>query len=322
MNLLILNQLGTPDSPEAEDVGRYLNEFLMDENIISIPRPIRDIVVKLLIVPRRKHSSSEKYKKVWTSKGSPLALNTFSLERKIKDLIPHDWYVVTGMRYGSPSLESVLKTNDLSKFEKIYFLPLYPQFAQATTGSAAQQFLNIIKKIESVDAGIKILAPFYSENWYIAAQSELIRPYLSTQSKLLFSYHGIPISQEKKGRFSYLAQCRATSNKIANYLKLPEENVVTSFQSRVGPLKWLQPSTEEAVKNLLAEGVKELVVACPSFVADCLETIEEIGMELQEQFISGGGRSFTLVPCLNDDARFAEGIVNYATERPEFIEFD
>jgi ferrochelatase len=322
MNLLILNQLGTPNSPEAQDVGHYLNEFLMDENIISIPRPIRDIVVKILIVPRRKFSSAEKYKKVWTNEGSPLAINTYALENKIKKLIPNNWNVLTGMRYGSPSLESVLSTMDLSKYEKIYFLPLYPQFAQATTGSAVQLFFNLIKKIKTVDAGVKILAPFFSEEWFIQAQSERIRPYLSTNSKLLFSYHGIPVSQEKKGKFSYLSHCRETSNAIAKYLKLKDEAVMTSFQSRVGPLKWLQPSTEEAVNLLISDGVKELVVACPSFVADCLETIEEIGMELEHQFISSGGMKFTLVPCLNDDIHFAQGIVKYATEKPVFLDMD
>lgn len=309
MKLLILNQLGTPNSPTPQDVGIYLDEFLMDKNIISLPYPFRWILVKIGIVPRRRYSSAEKYKKVWTSEGSPLALNTFALEKIVQENLGSDWKVVSTMRYGNPSLESVLRSENLKQYSQIVFLPLYPQFAQATVGSAVEKFQEVLKELKFLELNkVQIVAPFFDQAWYIKAQADLIRPYMSQQSHLLFSFHGIPLSQERKSKISYYQHCLKTSELLAASLNLNDQQYSVSFQSRVGLAKWLEPSTEFLTAQLAQSGVKHLKVACPSFVADCLETIEEIGIELKETFIENGGESFELIPCLNNNAQFAQGI--------------
>jgi protoporphyrin/coproporphyrin ferrochelatase len=311
MKLLILNQLGTPNSPSPKDVGIYLDEFLMDKNIISLPYALRLILVKIGIVPRRRYSSAKKYEKVWTEKGSPLAINTFALEKKIQSNLSSDWKVVSTMRYGSPSIKSVLQNENLSQYSEIVFLPLYPQFAQATVGSANEKFYEVLSELKfNNTSAVKVVDPFYDKAWYIRAQSDLIKSYMVQQPHLLFSFHGIPMSQEKKSKISYYEQCLKTSKLIADSLHLNDQQYSVSFQSRVGFAKWLEPSTELVAKQLAQSGVKNLKVACPSFVADCLETIEEIGMELKEIFIANGGESFELIPCLNDNSQFAEAIAS------------
>lgn len=315
MKLLILNQLGTPNSPSPRDVGIYLDEFLMDKNIISLPYPLRLILVKIGIVPRRRYSSAEKYKKVWTSEGSPLAINTFALEKAVQQKLKTDWKVVSTMRYGDPSLSSVLKMENLSQYSQIIFLPLYPQFAQATVGSAVEKFYEVLKELKYNDlAKIQVVPPFFDQTWYIKAQAELIKPYVAQQDHLLLSFHGIPLSQERKSKISYHQQCLKTSELLAQSLNLNSQQFSVSFQSRVGVAKWLEPSTEFLTAQLAQSGVKNLKVACPSFVADCLETIEEIGMELKETFIKNGGESFELIPCMNANFHFVEGISTHLTQ--------
>ena len=312
MNLLILNQLGTPQSPNPKDVGIYLDEFLMDKNIIGLPYVLRWVLVKIGIVPRRKYSSAEKYKKSWTANGSPLAINTFLLEKAVKENLNSDWKVVTGMRYGEPSLQSVLSKLDLNDFNRIVFLPLYPQFAQATVGSSVENFLDILYKLNFKDISkFEIVSPFYKQKWYIDSQSNLIKLHLKDQHHLLFSFHGIPLSQEKKSKISYHQQCLETSDRIAKELGFNEKQFSVGFQSRVGVTKWLEPSTEYMTQKLAMSGVTKLQVVCPSFVADCLETIEEIGMELKETFLKHGGQEFALIPCLNDSSEFAKGIASH-----------
>lgn len=310
MKHLILNQLGTPQSPSADDVGEYLNEFLMDPYIIGLPRPLLDILVKVIIVPRRKYKSSEKYKKVWTPQGSPLAINTENLRLKIQTYLGDEWQVHTGMRYGKPSIKSVLENLSLQTNDQIYFCPLYPQYADATVGSAVailNQDLDQLKITNSV----KITKPFYNQEWYIKSLALIIKSQLKTEDHLLLSYHGIPVAQEKKSQFSYYDNCLKTSELLQKELNLNSNQMSTSFQSRVGLAKWLEPSTEETALKLARSGVTHLKVACPSFVADCLETIEEIGLDLKHQYLSSGGKSFELISCLNDNNYFASQLAEY-----------
>jgi ferrochelatase len=301
MKYLILNQLGTPKAPDAESVGLYLSEFLMDKNVIKIPRPFRDLLVKMLIVPLRKRKSAQKYQQIWTAEGSPLAVNTEKLRIKIQKKLGPGWTVLVGMRYGEPSIEEAFR-KILSEPESIFFLPLYPQYAQATVWSA-------IEKMQEVSAYKKVFIPpaFYQQDWYIRAQSEVIRQHLKADEHLVLSYHGLPIKQDAHRGISYSEQCFKTSEQLARNLSLSRYS--TAFQSRLGPTKWLGPSTEEECLRLLKSGVKKIKVACPAFVADCLETIEEIGQELKEEFLSRGGESFELIPCLNDDDLFVEGVI-------------
>lgn len=309
MNYLILNQLGTPRSPEPDDVGIYLKEFLMDQNVIRLARPFNDILVKIGIVPRRKFSSSEKYKKIWTPEGSPLAVYTEQLRQKLQQELGPSWKVVTAMRYGEPSIGTALKQVDFASAGSVVFIPLYPQFAQATVGSAIEKLQQELNKIKVSPSKVKIIEPFYNKSWYIDAVAASVKPYLSGNSHLLLSYHGIPLSQERRSPVSYYQQCLKTTELLTKKLGLEESNVTTSFQSRVGFAKWLEPSTTDATTGLAASPEKELVVVCPSFVADCLETIEEIGMELKSDYLTCGGRVFKMVPCLNADKSLVDGII-------------
>jgi protoporphyrin/coproporphyrin ferrochelatase len=297
---LILNQLGTPQNPDAESVGAYLSEFLMDGNVIKIPRPFRDLLVKGLIVPLRKRKSAAKYRQIWTAEGSPLAVNTFKLQQKLQKFLGADWTVLVGMRYGEPSIAAAFK--DIPEHaDSVFFLPLYPQYAQATVWSAIEQMQAVTK-----DREVKTLPVFFSKNWYIQAQSELIKKYLEPGEHLVFSYHGLPVKQDVHAGISYQAQCFETSELLVK--KLSVKNYSTAFQSRLGPTRWLAPSTEEECLRLLRGGVKKIKVVCPAFVADCLETIEEIGQELKDEFLKSGGESFELIPCLNDEDLFVQGI--------------
>jgi ferrochelatase len=322
MKTLILVNVGTPQSPEPHDVGVYLNEFLIDEDIISIPRPFRDILVKLIIVPRRKFTSSEKYKRIWTEQGSPLLIETQKLSQKLQSFLDKNakekWRVLIGMQIGEPRLKEILARTDAQ--DEIYFCPLYPQFAQATTGAAMKTLRG--KKVH-------LLNPFYQESWFINPLVERIREHLKPEDHLLLSYHGLPISQLKKTvahcysspdccirqesceMNCYKAQCLKTSEQIRSALGLDSKKCSTSFQSRLGPTKWIEPSTEEVVDELLKKGVQNLVVACPSFVSDCLETLEEIGIDLKKQFLEKGGKTFKLVPCVNDDDNFVRGLAEH-----------
>lgn len=321
MKTAILINVGTPDSPEPEDVGRYLNEFLMDEDIVSIPRPLRDFLVKVLIVPRRKFSSSEKYKKIWTAGGSPLLIHSKAIEVKLQSKLGPQWRVLTAMQVGQPQLKEVLMKE--ASQGPIFVCPLYPQFAQATTGAA----LRVISQKVPAERVFE-LKPFYQASWFLEPVISKIKKKMKSQDHLLLSYHGLPVSQLKKKNPTclqkpnccdssdlrsnpcdlncYKAQCHRTSEAIQSRLGL--ESVSTSFQSRLGPAQWIGPSTEETVQNLARKGVKNLIVACPSFVADCLETLEEIALETQKLFLESGGESFQYVECVNDDDLFVEGL--------------
>lgn len=309
MKYLILNQLGTPRTPEPDDVGIYLKEFLMDQNVIRLARPFNDILVKIGIVPRRKFSSSEKYKKVWMPEGSPLAVYTEQLREKLQQELGASWKVITAMRYGEPSIGTALKQVNFENAESVFFIPLYPQFAQATVGSAVEKLQQELAKLKISTSKVKIIEPFYNRDWYVDAVAASIKPYLKKNSHLLLSYHGIPISQEKRSPISYYGQCVKTTELLTEKLGLEKSSVTTSFQSRVGLAKWLEPSTTDAATGLASSPDSELVVVCPSFVADCLETIEEIGMELKSHYLECGGRSFTMVPCLNSDKALVDGII-------------
>jgi len=309
LNYLILNQLGTPKSPEPDDVGAYLKEFLMDQNVIKLSRPFNDILVKIGIVPRRKFSSSEKYKKIWTAEGSPLAVYTEQLRQKLQQKLGTTWTVITAMRYGEPSIGTAVKQVNFENAASVVFLPLYPQFAQATVGSAVEKLEQELKKLKVNSSKVKIIEPFYNRPWYVKALAATVKPHVNENTHLLLSYHGIPLSQERRSKISYYQQCLKTTELLTANLGIENYNVTTSFQSRVGLAKWLEPSTTDAATGLASSPEKELVVVCPSFVADCLETIEEIGMELKAHYLSSGGKSFKMIACLNSDQAFVDGII-------------
>lgn len=319
MKTAVLINVGTPDSPQPEDVGRYLREFLMDENILTIPRPFRDILVKGIIVPRRKYTSAKKYQSIWTTEGSPLMVESVALQKSLQNKLGSEWHVELGMQVGNPSLKSLVSKLD-EKNETVVFIPLYPQFATATTGGA----LQAIEKAPSSLKNVKVIQAFYNKSWFVDSLVKSIKPYLESQDHLLLSYHGLPVSQLTDHRKAcdssaaccqmpdacaqncYKAQCLKTTSLLQD--KLNHDKISTGFQSRLGRGRWIEPSTQSQMQKLVSQNVKHLKVACPSFVSDCLETLEEIGQELREEFLHLGGESFTLIPCVNSSESFVSGL--------------
>ncbi len=316
---IILANLGTPDSPTPNDVGKYLNEFLMDPYVLQMPWPLRAILVKILIVPRRKKDSAHAYSTVWTKEGSPLLISTVNLAKKVEEYtqVP----VEVGMRYGNPSMASAIKKIK-EKVKKILVFPLYPQEAASTTETLRTQIKDL--KCDN----ITIAPTFYDESFFIESMAQLISPHLA-KGHLLFSYHGLPLSHVKKmvpghcqvrpnccdsndkDKVCYSRECFATSKAIAKRLSLKREQYTLSFQSRLGRDPWLGPSTNETLMALPEKGIKKLIVAFPGFTNDCLETLEEIAMQGKETFFKAGGESFTALPCLNDETFWAKALSDH-----------
>lgn len=328
--LLIISQIGSPDAPEAQSVGRYLKKFLMDPRIIQAPFFIRWILVNILIVPRRKKASAEKYHNIWTEKGSPLVLETEKfakkLEIKLNQNYTHDeWVVCTHWRYGEETevqLEKIKNDFKDFTFSEVYLAPMYPQYAEATMLSALDVLTPVCRKIWS-QAQLLVLKPFYDEPEFINAWADKIRTRLGVFDQILFSFHGLPEAQVlkiqgckldseccKRADISccYPAQCQRTVQKIVDQLGLSADQYSLSYQSRVGPTKWLGPATDLKVQELVQKnGVRSLLVVCPAFVTDGLETLEEINMELRGHFKALGGAYFEMSPSLNDDSQWVSG---------------
>lgn len=324
MKALILNNIGTPDNFDTLAVRDYLNEFLMDPDIISLPKPLRWILVKKIIVPRRASQSAAKYRKVWTPEGSPLMVWSERFAAGLRNELGPEWIVELGMRYGNPSTKSALEKVRAAGAKEVYFAPMFPQWAKATTESGNAEMRRSLKSMKW-EPKVQTLRPFFHEESFVQSVADSIRPHLTPETQVLFSYHGLPESQiretpgclqseacceraQNPGFFCYRAHCMRNSVQIAEFLNLPASRHRTSFQSRLGPAKWIGPATDQVLAELGAAG-KPVVVVCPSFVVDCLETLEEIGLEGRRDFLRAGGKEYTLVPCLNDDA---DWIVKFA----------
>lgn len=317
---VLLVNLGTPDSTATGDVRKYLREFLMDGRVIDIPSFPRWLLVNLIIAPFRSPKSAGEYRKLWTDRGSPLLFHTEDLKAKVEKVLDPSQYVVTmGMRYQSPSIESALEELMKAKVKKIIVLPLFPQYASATNGSVIDKVMEIVKGWQIIPE-ISFISNFIDHPLFLKAWEELGKEMMEKQEydRFLFSYHGLPERQIRKGsvdnycqlgaccnkygpsnQFCYRAQCFQTTRLIAGKLGLPEEKVMTCFQSRLGKDPWIQPYTEDMIKKLASEGVKKVLVFSPAFVADCLETTVEVGQEYKEQFEEMGGEHWDLVPSLN-----------------------
>lgn len=314
--LFIVN-LGTPDSPQVTDVRKYLREFLMDKFVIDIPWILRWILVNLIIVPFRSPKSAHAYLKIWQNDGSPLLVNSKKLAQKLQYSLGKKVNVMLAMRYGSPGIESEWKNIET---ENIVILPLYPQYAESTVKTVVEE----IDRLKNKNQKIKFIEPFYNNPKFIKSISEktLKTVNLKNIDHLIFSYHGLPerhvlktdstnsyclksqecckkICNENKNCYSH--HCYETTRLVVQELKLPDDKFSTCFQSRLGRDKWLSPSTEETVTRLLAQGKTKLAIVAPSFMTDCLETLEEINIQLREKFFESGGVEFFYIPCLNDD---------------------
>ena len=321
---LLLINLGTPDAPDVSSVRRYLRQFLSDPRVIDLPAPLRYALLYGFILPFRPKKSSRAYQSIWTEQGSPLLVNSQKLVAKLEARLGNRCTVALGMRYGNPSIEEALTS--LSDCDNLYILPLYPQFSSAATGSSIEKILSLIAP-QTVQPSLKLVRDFYQHPGFINAQAELIQPYQSTHDYILFSYHGVPERQIVKAgcdkpclnvcppvttdnQACYKAQCYQTTQAIVNKLQIEPEKYGVSFQSRLGKTPWIQPFTDQVLPELAKQGIKRLAVTCPSFVADCLETLEEIGLRAQEQWKNLGGDELSLIPCVNDSDLWVDAIID------------
>jgi len=320
---LLLINLGTPDSPDSKAVGRYLREFLMDKRVVDLPWLVRFILVNGLIAPFRRHQSASAYKEIWTNEGSPLLVYSLRLKDKLTHALGSTYSVALGMRYGRPNIASALK--ELGHCETLTILPLYPQYSSAATGSSIEATLKHLSNTKRF-ANLHVIRDFYQHPSYIQALAENIKPFISTHDMLLLSYHGLPTRHlEKEGcqpvctspcpplkasAGCYRAQCYQTSASLAKALDLNPTQYTTSFQSRLGKTPWIKPYTDETLIELRKRGIKNLAVSCPAFVADCLETLEEIAIRAKAQWQALGGETLTLIPALNDNDLWVQSIIN------------
>ena len=327
---VLLANLGSPDSYEVRDVRNYLREFLMDERVIDIPNLLRTILVKGIIVPFRAPKSAAKYKTVWTENGSPLIHISKQVQAKLQNELGMP--VELCMRYASPTPQAafVRLQEGSPDLEEVILVPLYPHYAMSSYETAVEQ----VKKIHhegKYSFQLKVISPFYNDQKYIQSLANSIKPFLEKPfDHVLFSYHGIPERHVKKTdstkthclmkedccnvnsdahRTCYRHQVMLTTQLTANALGLPKEKYSVSFQSRLGADAWLKPSTAEQLSLFPKQGIKKLVILCPAFVSDCLETLEEIQMEGRETFMKNGGEEFTVIPCLNDRDEWIETLV-------------
>lgn len=319
---VLLINLGTPDTADTKDVRRYLAEFLSDSRVIDLPALIRYPLLYGLILPFRPKKSAKAYQAIWTEQGSPLLMHSKNLQNKLQLTLGSEWQVSLGMRYGSPSIKTALE--ELRFCEHLTILPLFPQYSSAANGSAIERTLDYLKK-QNVIPSIEVIRDFYQAPAFIDAQAAIIKPWLKDHDHLLLSYHGVPERHIiRSGCASvcenacpelvatnqgcYRGQCYGTSKALALALNLSTAQYTTAFQSRLGKTPWIKPYTDEVLTTLAQQGIKRLAIACPSFVADCLETLEEIGIRANEQWLALGGEKLTLIPAVNDDDRWVSGL--------------
>lgn len=323
--------LGSPDSTDVKDLRKYLDEFLMDERVIDKPWLLRALLVKGIIVPFRAAKSAEAYKAIWTKEGSPLIVITKKLQRALQQEIEEP--VEIAMRYGNPSVEhgfnALLQKNP--SIEEVVAVPLYPHYAMASYETAVEYAKEIYKK-NKYSFKLLFVKPFYSEPDYIAALAEKIKPFLNQPfDQILFSYHGVPGRHIRKSDVTgchclqtenccevastahahcYRHQVFITTKLVTEFLDIPKEKYSISFQSRLGK-GWLTPFTDIRLAELPGEGTKNLLILCPAFVSDCLETLEEIEIRGREIFMNAGGESFNMIPCMNTEPLWVKALAGY-----------
>ena len=327
----LLINLGSPNSTSVKDVRNYLDEFLMDKRVIDVPYLLRAFLVKGIILNTRPKKSAEAYKKIWWDEGSPLIVISERLHKKVQE--NSDIPVELAMRYGNPSIKSGIQKLAKQGVTEILLIPLYPQFAMATTETIEVLANEIVKK-QFPNIKLSSVPAFYNKPDYIEVLSESIQNELTRlkPEHLLFSYHGVPERHIKKSditkshckidgsccntpspahEFCYRHQCYETTKQVAEKLNLKEGSYSTSFQSRLGNDPWLQPYTSQTIDDFATNNLKKLAVVTPAFVADCLETLEEIGMEAKHSFMEKGGEKFNVIPCLNDNDKWVTTLVNW-----------
>jgi ferrochelatase len=327
---VLLINLGTPDNPSTPAVRKYLTEFLNDRRVIDISAMGRFFLVNFLIVPFRSSKSAKLYRHIWSDKGSPLLYNGLELKNKLQTKLGNDYFVEFAMRYQSPSIKNALENIRKQKPRKIVVLPMYPQYASSSTGSTLEKVFDEIKSWEVIPE-IHIKSNFHDNEEVTNCYAEEGKKFdVSSYDHILFSYHGLPERQIKKAsahygdnscfldtccevstdknQYCYRANCFKTTQLIAQKLNLPREKYTVCFQSRLGRSEWIKPYTDQVLKERAKLGNKKLLVFSPAFVADCLETIHEIGTEYNEAFKGYGGEKIDLVPSLNSNDNWVNAL--------------
>jgi ferrochelatase len=315
---VLLINLGTPDSPSVGDVRTYLSQFLNDPRVIDIPWLLRKILVNLIIVPFRAPKSAKIYQKLWTKEGSPLLIYSERAKNLLQESLGNSYEVHLAMRYKNTSISSVLEAMRRKNYSKIIVLTMFPHYASASTGSAIEEVMNVIKNWWVIPE-LKFVSQYYAHPNFIDAFVERGKQYkISDYDHVIFSFHGLPERQVDKvydeghcsdhncedgiteeNKFCYKATCYETTRLLAAKLSIPKEKYTVSFQSRLDK-KWLKPFSDEVVRDCAKKGMKKILVFSPAFTADCLETLIEIGEEYQEIFHNHGGEKVQLVESLND----------------------
>jgi ferrochelatase len=329
---VVLINVGTPDDPSTSSVRRYLRQFLSDPRVLDINPVARWFLLRAIILPFRSPKSAAMYRTIWTERGSPLLVHSNDLAAKLRARLQlQDTGVFVAMRYGAPSMPSVVDELRRGGFARVVLVPMFPQYASASTGTALAEMYRLLGELARVP-DVRVVSPFYDDAGFIDnVASTIVEATKSggAPDHLLLSYHSIPVHQVKnihpatcansdaccaqidaRNADCYRAQCVATSRALLAALRARGfmAPVSTSFQSRLGRAEWLTPNTEHAVDALAKSGVKRLAIACPSFVADCLETVEEIGVRAKEQFLAAGGTELVAIPCVNADDGFADTV--------------
>jgi ferrochelatase len=318
---LLLINLGTPDSPQPQDVRRYLKQFLSDPRVVDLPAVFRWLLLHGVILPLRSRSSSELYQKIWQPEGSPLLINSDALLQGLATKMGESYAIALGMRYGSPSIAEGIEELLQQGVQRLILLPLFPQYSSAATGSVMEEALRILAGKNNIPE-IHIINEFHAHPAYIKALCSMIVPALAEFKPdfTLLSYHGLPERQVRRSggcdrvacdlkdpcpaistsnQFCYRAQCYATSRLLAQELNLPAHAYGVAFQSRLGRIPWIKPYTDEYLTTLAEQGIKRLTLISPGFVADCLETLEELNIRAREQWHRLGGEALQVIPCLN-----------------------
>ncbi len=325
--LLLLN-LGTPEQPEPAYIKRYLQEFLLDERVLDINPISRNILVRGIIAPRRSKPLAENYKEIWTDQGSPLLKYTKNITDKLQEDLGKEWLVKFAMRYQSPSIESVLKKLEAEPLRELIILPLYPQYASATTGSSLEKVFTVLSKWKTIPQ-TRVISHFCDHPAFIESYAEAINQVLFSHKdpfeKLIISFHSLPERQLKKAHSSclsesccssekqcYKAHCIRTYNALLKQLQRTSENTLLTFQSRFGKDPWIGPETLSTVQKLGKNGIKRIAIVSPSFVADCIETIYELGHEVRDAFIESGGTNCQIIPALNDSTAWSKALQRIA----------
>ncbi|MGE0868700.1 MAG: ferrochelatase [Kofleriaceae bacterium] len=330
---LLLINLGTPDEPTAPAVRRYLREFLGDPRVLDINAASRALLLNLVILPKRPAASARAYASIWdAARGSPLLFHSQDLAAGVAAKLGAAWHVELAMRYGNPSIAKALAALEAARVDRIVVLPLFPQYASSSTGSAVEHVMKLASARWTVPV-LDFVPSFFDDAGFLGAFEAVARPVLADRQPdhVLMSFHGLPVRQITKTDATgshcfasatccdtltnpncYRAQCFFTARALAERLGLASDRYTVCFQSRLGRTPWIQPFTDHVIDDLGKRGIKRVAVMCPAFVADCLETVEEIGIRAVDQFKAAGGEQLTLIPSLNATPAWIDAVCSIA----------